>query len=120
MRTMCSDELDVTCLATKNVAGEMRRRMEYRLTAWRLSAIAYDTCLVAAAILVDVWDAGDRMPVVRPVTELLPAELDLSPDRFDQNGGWGLPLVRAIAAECGVHRTVPAGKWVWARLAAPR
>jgi anti-sigma regulatory factor (Ser/Thr protein kinase) len=142
MRTMCSDELDVTCLATKNVAGEMRRRMEYRLTAWRLSAIAYDTCLVAtelitnacaatpggeirircrrepAAVLVDVWDASDRMPVVRLVAE--PVELDLSPDRFDQNGGWGLPLVRAIAAECGVHRTVPAGKWVWARLAAPR
>ncbi|MBC6467053.1 ATP-binding protein [Actinomadura alba] len=119
----------------------MRRRVEYRLTAWRLPCIAYDTCLIAtelivnaceatpggeirirfsrepAAVLLSVWDASDRMPAVRPVRELTPADLDLSPEHFDDNGGWGLPLVQALATECGVHRTTPTGKWVWARLA---
>jgi anti-sigma regulatory factor (Ser/Thr protein kinase) len=118
--------------------------VEYRLTAWRLPYIAHDACLIAtelianaceatpegeicirfaresAAVLLSVWDTSDRMPAVRPVRELTPAELDLSPEHFDDNGGWGLPLVRAIATECGVHRTIPTGKWVWARLAVER
>lgn len=144
MPTMCNDKLDVTCLAVRNVAGEMRRRVEYRLSAWRLPRLAYDTCLIAtelianaceatpgdeiriwltreaAAVQFGVWDASDRMPAVRPVRELMPAELDLSPEGFDDNGGWGLPLVQALATEYGVHRTIPTGKWVWARLAIGR
>jgi two-component sensor histidine kinase len=141
MPTMCTDKLDVTCLAVRNVAGEMRRRVEYRLSAWRLPRIAYDACLIAtelianaceatpggeirirltrepAAVLLAVWDASDHMPAVHPVRELTPAELDLSPEHFDDNGGWGLPLVQALATEYGVHCTTPHGKWIWAKLA---
>ncbi|MGH3388191.1 MAG: ATP-binding protein [Actinomadura sp.] len=130
----------MTCLATRNVAGELRKRVEYRLTSWRLTQLAYDTCLVAtelitnachavpegeirikvsrepAAVLLEVWDASNRMPEIRPIICLEAAELDLSPEHFDENGGWGLPLVRAVATECGVRRTIPKGKWVWARL----
>jgi two-component sensor histidine kinase len=134
--------LDVTCLAARNVAGELRKRIEYRLSTWGLMEIADDTCLVATELIVNacqttpeeeirirfvreldavflgVWDSSDRMPEVQPIRELEPADLDLSPENFDDNGGWGLSLVRAIASECGVHRTTPNGKWVWARLAA--
>jgi hypothetical protein len=137
MQAIGADELDVTCLAARNVAGELRKRLEYRLTAWGLTAIADDACLVATelitnachatpgkqirirfarergSVLVGVWDSSDRMPEVRPI-----GDLDTSPEHFDDNGGWGLPLVRALAVECGVHRTTPNGKWVWARLAA--
>lgn len=29
-------------------------------------------------------------------------------------GGWGLPLVQALSAECGVRDDGRGGKWVWA------
>jgi hypothetical protein len=58
------------------------------------------------------------MPRVKPVVELAPENLDLSPEHWDDNGGWGPPLVRAVAAECGVTPTPPRGKWVWAKLLA--
>jgi hypothetical protein len=142
MQAISADELDVSCLAARNVAAEMRRRIEYRLTAWGLLEIAHDTCLVATELIVNacratpgeqirirfvrelstvflgVWDSSERMPEVRSIRELEPADLDLSPENFDDNGGWGLPLVQAIAYDCGVRRTTPNGKWVWARLAA--
>ncbi|MGH3392683.1 MAG: ATP-binding protein, partial [Actinomadura sp.] len=139
MTQVISDgELDVTCLATANVAGELRRRIEYRLAAWGMAEIGHDTCLVATelivnagratpggeirfrftrlpgGVLVEVWDASDRTPEALPIRVLEPEDLDLSPERFDDNGGWGLPLVQALAAECGTRRTVPNGKWVWA------
>ncbi|WP_433325545.1 hypothetical protein [Spirillospora sp. CA-294931] len=63
-----------------------------------------------------VWDSSDAMPQARPVVELEPEDLDLSPANFDNNGGWGLPLVEALACQSGVTRTQPHGKWVWARL----
>ncbi|MBC6459946.1 ATP-binding protein [Actinomadura sp. HBU206391] len=131
----------MTCIAARTVAGEMRQRIGYRLAAMTLTDIAHDTCLVAAelitnacqatpgekirfrfvrevgSVLLAVWDSSDLMPEVQPIRELEPADLDLSPDGFDDNGGWGLTLVRTIASECGVCRTTPSGKWVWARLA---
>src|SRR5438445_5974185 len=100
MQAINADELDVTCLAARNVAGELRKRVEYRLTAWGLMGIAEDTCLVATelitnacqatpekkirirfarepdAVLLGVWDSSDRMPEVRPISDLEPANLD--------------------------------------------
>jgi hypothetical protein len=140
MQAISADELDVTCLATSAVARELRRRIEYRLAAWRLAPIAGDACLVATelianacretpgerihfrflrepgGVLIGVWDSSDRRPTARPVSEPEPGDLDLSPAAFDDNGGWGLPLVRSLASECGVRATTPSGKWVWARL----
>lgn len=141
MQATSADELDVTCLATRNVAGEMRRRIEYRLSAWGLTAIAHDTCLVATelianacqatpegeirirfarearAVLFAVWDASDLMPEVRRVRIPEPTESSPFFEDLDANGGWGLPIVQATATETGVQRTQPNGKWVWARLA---
>jgi anti-sigma regulatory factor (Ser/Thr protein kinase) len=140
MQATSADELDVTCLATRNVAGEMRRRIEYRLSAWRLTEITHDACLVATELIANacratpegeirirfaretgtvlfaVWDASDRMPEPRRVKILEPEDLSSVSDDVDANGGWGLPIVQATATETGVQRTTPTGKWVWARL----
>jgi hypothetical protein len=67
-----------------------------------------------------VWDGSDRLPQVQPIKEMSADDLDLSPENFDDNGGWGLHIVRATASECGVRKTAPYGKWVWACLAATR
>jgi hypothetical protein len=67
-------------------------------------------------VLLAVWDSSDHMPTVKEVVELTLDDLDLSEENFDNNGGWGLPLVRALSCDCGVSKTNPRGKWVWARL----
>jgi signal transduction histidine kinase len=137
------DGLDVTCLAAATLSAEVRQRIGYRLASWRLEHLADDARLIAAelvanacaatpageirvtfsrepaAVLLAVWDSSDAMPRVGPIVELEPEHLDLSPEGWDANGGWGLPIVRALASECGVTETPPRGKWVWARLAVP-
>lgn len=131
--------LDWTCLAVGTVAAEVRQLIALRLTDWRLTSLSSDVQLVAAelvanacavtpdsrirvrltrepqAVLLGVWDGSGYMPQVRPVKELSLDDIDLSPENFDRNGGWGLQLVQSISAECGVTRTSPQGKWVWAR-----
>jgi hypothetical protein len=133
-------DMDVTCLAAGTVAAEVRQRMGFRLAAWGLMHIAHDAFLIAdelitnacaatphgeirirftrevESVLVGVWDSSDQMPMVKAVVELTLDDLDLSEDNFDDNGGWGLPLVRALSCDCGVSRTSPRGKWVWSRL----
>jgi len=47
--------------------------------------------------------------------ELSLATLDVREEHFDDNGGWGLPLVQALANSYGVEPT-QGGKWVWASL----
>ncbi|GAA2733436.1 ATP-binding protein [Actinocorallia aurantiaca] len=51
-----------------------------------------------------------------PVVELELEDLDLSEESFDDNGGWGLTLVAALSADCGVTPLDSGGKVVWARL----
>jgi anti-sigma regulatory factor (Ser/Thr protein kinase) len=140
-----TDELDITCLAAWTVAGQVRMSVECRLAAWGLSHLASDVALVAGelvanavrstpereirvrfaredgAVLFGVWDGGAAMPVVATVKELALEDVVPDPQALDEGyddgtGGWGLPIVQALSAECGVRRTVPAGKWVWARL----
>ncbi|MCD0447664.1 hypothetical protein LO762_00405 [Actinocorallia sp. API 0066] len=59
--------------------------------------------------------------------DLTLAELDALPDvedplGFPEFGGWGLPLVQALADVTGAHWLDPvpeSGKWVWARFDFP-
>jgi anti-sigma regulatory factor (Ser/Thr protein kinase) len=139
--TLIPGGLDMTCLAAKTVAAEVRQRIDLRLEAWKLSHLAFNASLIAAelitnacvatpedkiricfrrepkCVVVGVWDSSDEMPRPQPVVELEPGDLDLSEEHFDDNGGWGLALVRELASSCGVTRTEHGGKWVWARLA---
>ena len=139
-RTAAHGGLDITCMAATTVAAEVRQRIGIRLAERGLGCLDDDAFLVAGELIVNaceatpdseirirftrelgtvtfaVWDASDRMPQVRPVVELQPEDLDLSPEKWDDNGGWGLPLVRALSSTCGVSRTAPRGKWVLARL----
>ena len=66
-------------------------------------------------LVVAVWDADQRMPRRRPAPQMSLEELDLRPENFDRNGGWGLGIVAALARECWVERTNP-GKWGCASL----
>lgn len=133
------EDLDITCMAARTVAGDVRQRIEFRLAGWGLREIAADVQSVAAelvgnacavtprslirvrfvrgpaAVVLAVWDSSDLMPQVRPYRELTLADLDLSEENLDRNGGWGLHIVRALSSECGVTLTEPSGKWAWAR-----
>ncbi|NDU73567.1 hypothetical protein GWI34_13090 [Actinomadura sp. DSM 109109] len=69
-----------------------------------------------AGIVLGVEDPNPEVPrKPHPRVELQPEDLDLRPEHFDDNGGWGLTIVSALAAACGVTPT-PSGKIVWARL----
>lgn len=74
------------------------------------------------AVLMEVWDGSERMPVVKPVMEMtlddvVPDGEALDPGHDNGTGGWGLPIVQALSLEYGVRITPPQGKWVWARIA---
>jgi anti-sigma regulatory factor (Ser/Thr protein kinase) len=145
--TVSLGDLDMTCLAAETAAGQVRFQIEIRLGEWGLLHIAQDVYLIAAelvsnavrhapedgqigvqftresgAVLLGVWDSSNEMPESKPVVEL--SLLDIKPDPYaldpghdDGTGGWGLPIVEALSSECGVNRTKPTGKWVWARCA---
>nr|WP_165966611.1 ATP-binding protein [Actinomadura sp. 7K507] len=87
-------------------AGEQTRHKELRL---QLSRDAH-------GVVIAVWDAACELPRVKPMTELTLEELDLSEQAFDDNGGWGLHIVKALSAACGATRDPGGGKWVWARI----
>ncbi|MFC4053528.1 ATP-binding protein [Actinomadura syzygii] len=100
--------------------------VELRLDAWGLAVLRDDVKLIASELVTNavlhtpereirarltreacgvwlgVWDSSDVMPVRR--------------DDGDGLGGRGLPLVAALASECGAFRALPYGKWVWARV----
>lgn len=140
IKTMTAGALDMTCLAAATVAAEVRQRIDFRLASWAMSGLAHDAHLIAAELIANacaatpegsirvrfsreargvvmaVWDASDEGPKLQPLKELELEDLDLSPENFDDNGGWGLHMVRAVAAETGIRLTEPHGKWVWARL----
>ncbi|MFB4300830.1 ATP-binding protein [Actinomadura sp. NTSP31] len=123
----------------------VRALIEFRLAEWRLAGLAGDVHLIAGELVANaiqstpdreirvrfvraervvrlmVWDASDAMPVARPVLELtlddiVPDACALDAGHDDGTGGWGLPIVQALASRCGVERTRP-GKWVWAEVA---
>lgn len=119
----------------------VRTLVGFRLDDWGLRKIADDVLVIVTelvtnavrstpdsqirvrftregrVLLVAVWDSADAMPVVRPlVPAVTPDGTALEPGH--EEGGRGLHLVRALAAECGARRTEPSGKWVWAKVAA--
>jgi len=67
-------------------------------------------------IIIAVWDADHELPKAKPMTELTLEDLDLSEEAFDDNGGWGLHIVQAMSAKCGVTADPGGGKWVWSRM----
>ncbi len=146
MSTANSGELDIRCLAARSTAGLVRTMAGARLREWGHTGIAGDVYQVAGelvanaveatlyqeirvrftrevrTVLLAVWDSSDAMPVLRPITELslediVPDARALQPGHEDGTRGRGLPIVQALAAECGVTKTDPYGKWVWARVA---
>ncbi|MFA1551577.1 ATP-binding protein [Actinomadura chokoriensis] len=140
-------ELDISCLAAGTAPGLVRTLVEFRLAEWGLEKIADDILLIAGelvanavehtpldreirvrftrepgAVVLAVWDSSDALPVVRPVTELtlddiVPDARALDDGHDDGTGGWGLPLVRALASDCRIGKTEPCGKWVYATVA---
>lgn len=70
----------------------------------------------AHGVIIAVWDADHELPKAKPMTELTLEDLDLSEEAFDENGGWGLHIVQALSAECGVTADPAGGKWVWSRM----
>ncbi|TDC12928.1 ATP-binding protein [Actinomadura bangladeshensis] len=70
----------------------------------------------AYGIIIAVWDADHELPKAKPVKELTLDDLDLSEQAFDDNGGWGLHIVQAMSAKCGVTADPAGGKWVWSRM----
>lgn len=135
------EELNMCCLAAPTLAGTARTLVEFRLIAWGMPALIDSAALVMTelvsnavkavpdghvavravrggrGVVISVWDSSPRMPVVREIRELEPADLDLSEENLDDNGGNGLPLVIALASRTGVLPTTnPPGKWVWARI----
>jgi hypothetical protein len=137
--------LDLTCNATPTVTGQVRLLIDCRLADWGLTAERYadlraNLHLIAAELLTNavretpdlhirthcvpdfdagvihfaVWDSSARKPTAN-MPELTLETLDLREENFDNNGGWGLPLVAALAENCGITPTEN-GKWVWAGL----
>ena len=138
--------LDHTCNATPAVAGQVRLMIDRRIPEWGMTAPRYSeirenlalvvTELVnnaaaetpdreirircfrdfnAPVIRVGVWDSSDRNPEIA-MPELRTETLDLRAENFDDNGGWGLPLVLALSDSCEVEPTSGGGKWVWANI----
>ncbi|MFB4304540.1 ATP-binding protein [Actinomadura sp. GTD37] len=119
---------DVEFLAARTAVGQVRTLVGLRLASWGLSRSCDDVKLIASelvtnavvhpdegeggqirvrftreacGVLLEVWDSSDSMPVRKEDAE--------------GPGGRGLAIVEAMASECGVWRTEPHGKWVWAR-----
>jgi hypothetical protein len=134
------DDLRISMLASKAEADLARTFIEARLHKWGCMHISDDAFLIATelvanasavtpgkeikfrlsrdatGVLLAVWDSSGCVPQPKPVVELTLDTLDLTPEHWDDNGGWGLPIVQALAVDCGYRRDPAGGKWVWARL----
>ncbi|MBA9002706.1 ATP-binding protein [Thermomonospora cellulosilytica] len=138
--SLTPDHLAIDLLASPAAAGLARTLLEPRLNKWGASHILDDAFLVSSELInnavnetpgaqirfrlgrdapyvsIAVWDSSPRTPQVRPLQNVTLETLDLSPESWDDNGGWGLALVISLSAECGCTRDPRGGKWVWARL----
>ncbi|MWA04558.1 hypothetical protein F8568_030095 [Actinomadura sp. LD22] len=83
----------------------------------RLETIKVHVGLGAGEVVLGVWDGCAARPAPRRV-ELSLETLDLREENFDDNGGWGLSIVDALAVRSWVEETRPRGKWVCAALKA--
>lgn len=142
--TMRTNELLIHLVGVPAAAGLARTLTDQWLRKWDCFRIIDDALLVVgelvanaaketpdreirlrigrdeAAVTVAVWDSSDRSPVHRAVTTITLEDLDISEESFDDNGGRGLPIVHALAVDCGYTPTPGGGKWVWASLGSGR
>lgn len=138
--TKTFDCLLMPMLASKAAPGLARTLTRSRLDKWGCAHISDDAFLIASelianavtatpgkeiryrcsrdmdGVLIAVWDGSPERPQARPMIEMTLDTLDVSEEHWDDNGGRGLPIVVAIAAECGHTPDPHGGKWVWARL----
>jgi anti-sigma regulatory factor (Ser/Thr protein kinase) len=142
VKTARAEELIFPMLGSPAAIGVARTLTDMRLRKWDYLNILDDALLIVAelvtnaadetpsqeivfqlnqnahGITIAVWDSSPRMPEPQPIVELDLEDLDLSEENFDNNGGWGLHLVRSLATTCGVTRDPEhGGKWVWAKIA---
>ncbi|WP_329087356.1 ATP-binding protein [Actinomadura citrea] len=134
--TTTSDCLLLPILASKAAPGLARTLTRSRLDKWGYGHISDDAFLIASelianavtatpgkeiryrcsrdieGVLIAVWDGSPGSPRVRPVIEMALDTLDVSEEHWDDNGGRGLPIVAALAAECGHTPDPHGGKWV--------
>lgn len=134
------DCLLIPMLASKAAPGLARTLTKTRLHNWGYGHISDDVFLIAselianavtatpgeeiryqcsrdiAGVLIAVWDGSPESPQARPVIEMTLDTLDVSEEHWDDNGGRGLPIVAALATECGCTPDPQGGKWVWAKL----
>lgn len=135
-----TDDLLIPMLGSPAAAGLARTLTGPRIRKWGYSSILDDALLIVAelisnaaeatpgkeirfqlsrddyGLIIAAWDSSPRLPQSKPVTELTLEDLDLSEESFDDNGGWGLPIVQALSSTCGCARDPHGGKWIWARL----
>ncbi|GAA2732496.1 ATP-binding protein [Actinocorallia aurantiaca] len=131
-------ELNLLTRPAPDVPATVRSLLRLRLASWRVPADLAEDVLLAAvelvsnacdaapdteiafrarldpatgALWVGAWDTCPDVPTARR-PELTLEGIDALPDDHTF-GGWGLPLVAALAADCGVTRTAD-GKWVHA------
>jgi anti-sigma regulatory factor (Ser/Thr protein kinase) len=141
MVTTKTEELIFPMLGSPAAIGVARTLADTRLRKWDYFHILDDALLIVAELVTNaaeetpgkeivfrlrrdshgvaiaVWDSSPCMPRPKPVAELTLEDLDLSEENFDNNGGWGLHLVRSLAGTSGVTRDPrKGGKWVWSRL----
>ncbi|MFB4306777.1 ATP-binding protein [Actinomadura sp. GTD37] len=139
--TMTANTEPITSLmGTPSAVGLARAFAETRIRKWDYSHILDSALLIvselvtnaarqtpdeeirlqlsrdAYGIIIAVWDRGHEMPQAKPKSELTLEDLDLSEEAFDDNGGWGLHIVQAMSAKCGVTADPTGGKWVWCRI----
>ena len=137
-------DLRIDLLASPAAPGLARTLVAPRLISWRIPHVRDEVFLVMSEIitnaceatprqkvklhfrldrsgvLIAVWDGSPALPAARPAAELTLAAVDAAPeDHWDHGGGWGLPLVRALSTDHGVHPDPTGGKWTWARLPVP-
>jgi anti-sigma regulatory factor (Ser/Thr protein kinase) len=134
------DCLLIPMLASKAAPGLARTLTQTRLRKWGYTHITDDVFLIASelianavaatpgqeiryqcsredtGVVIAVWDSSPELPRPRRPVELTLDTLDISEEHWDDNGGRGLPLVMALAIECGHSPDPSGGKWVWARL----
>lgn len=101
--------LDSALLVASELVTNAARQTPHGEIRLQLSRDAY-------GVIIAVWDAAHELPQAKPMTELTLDDLDLSEEAFDDNGGWGLHIVQALSATCGVIGDPAGGKWVWARM----
>jgi anti-sigma regulatory factor (Ser/Thr protein kinase) len=134
------DCLLIPMLASNAAPGLARTLTRPRLHKWGYTHISDDAFLIASelitnavtatpgkeiryqcsrdigGVLIAVWDASTASPRPCPMIDMTLENLDVSEEHWDDNGGRGLPIVAALAAECGHTPDPSGGKWVWARL----